>query len=706
MHSNLKLFAIISLVAFCLFPNIAKAATPITRCTQINSSGEYVLGNDIINTRATYCIDIRASDVIFDCQGHTIDGTDSYPDMGIYIYNAHNVTIKGNCIITDWDIGIRIYGGYSNTLEYIVASSSRVNIDITNSYYNYLTEIISDSGVSGLNIRASHYNIIYRVTFTNNTNDDLVIDSSQNNTVSDSIFKTRLWLVSTPGVGIAKYNLIYNNIINGSISFADNNYLNTTLSNIRTNIVGGPYIGGNYWDGWSESCNDTDKNGICDEPYRIPGTLYYDYLPLTIPPPKNVSLTVSPLNGTTTTIFYFNVSTKSLVKPYNISMYYDGNWLQTIYNIYEDTKTIDIAGFPVGTHRMYVVVRDSEGWQAQSNEVQFTITGAGISPFELYVSPSSGNATDIFTFTTSQIYGGTPPYTVTVYLNTTDIEAGHCYNIPENGICKFSTLLPCGNWIATAVARDSAGGIGTSTAVEVNVICKPMGAPLTANLSMSPSTGDSKTIFTFTLNISGGAPPYYVSWLRWGNVICGNEMYSQNPPLTIRERFLFPAGSNSMQVSVKSSDGQVTTSNRIDFEVAWAGYANITAYDCIGTLGETVERPTAPPVVGAPPIEWNAPLVNSTEMTEAGVGWLLPFLTPFFFALLIMFGVAGSFSFIVAKAGGGGSVGAVIFVTIVLIMSVMYVKYGIFEMWIGVIIVLAEALLLAYLLSNIFGGKV
>ena len=89
-------------------------------------------------------------------------------------------------------------------------------------------------------------------------------------------------------------NIFYNNIINattyicGDSSYIESSviYFNTTLTP-GENIVGGSYIGGNYWtnpagNGYSDTCSDADGNGICDEPFLIysNGVQIYDYLPL------------------------------------------------------------------------------------------------------------------------------------------------------------------------------------------------------------------------------------------------------------------------------------------------------------------------------------------------------------------------------------------------------------------------------------------
>jgi len=68
--------------------------------------------------------------------------------------------------------------------------------------------------------------------------------------------------------------------------------LNTTLQSGQ-NILGGPYIGGNFWYGFSETCNDANKDGICDSSYTISG-IGTDYLPLSSVQPLSTIINVCP----------------------------------------------------------------------------------------------------------------------------------------------------------------------------------------------------------------------------------------------------------------------------------------------------------------------------------------------------------------------------------------------------------------------------
>jgi len=87
----------------------------------------------------------------------------------------------------------------------------------------------------------------------------------------------------------AESNMIYNNYLNNSINAEIDNILMNFWNIVDTpgkNIVGGPYLGGNYWanpdgTGYSQTCESSHGDGICDEPYVL-NENNVDYLPLTL----------------------------------------------------------------------------------------------------------------------------------------------------------------------------------------------------------------------------------------------------------------------------------------------------------------------------------------------------------------------------------------------------------------------------------------
>ncbi len=131
------------LLAFIIFlliiPTVSAAS--ITSCTNITNSGEYVLANDIDASGYTYCINISASNVILDCQGHEIykGGSDAhliYFEGGV----RNNITIR-NCILNETDWGIKAYDLVGS--NWLIENNVFKNIDY--GFYN-------DANISNLSI--------------------------------------------------------------------------------------------------------------------------------------------------------------------------------------------------------------------------------------------------------------------------------------------------------------------------------------------------------------------------------------------------------------------------------------------------------------------------------------------------------------------------------------------------------------------------
>ena len=88
---------------------------------------------------------------------------------------------------------------------------------------------------------------------------------------------------------LSSSNTFYNNYLNNIVNVFNEttDILTNTYNTAQTcglNIVGGPYIGGNYWaypngTGFSQICTDSDANGFCDSVYNLDGA-NSDTLPL------------------------------------------------------------------------------------------------------------------------------------------------------------------------------------------------------------------------------------------------------------------------------------------------------------------------------------------------------------------------------------------------------------------------------------------
>jgi len=308
---------------------------PITNCMRITQPGTYYLANDIINSATTKCIDIQANNVVLDCQGHMIDGIDSSDSYGIYVskLNSNNIIIK-NCIVSDWDVGIYLasdvrYGDPSSTVSGYTLSNNTANSnnkgiyvyvrgDVASSTFkdsNFNNNTVSNNNY-GFHLHTHYKSTLSNNNFTgniiNNNNFGLYLssDSSSNSYqsyTSNNIFTNNNLTNNNYGIYLYRYatgggnpnyahvsnNKFYNNFLNNTANVyfntayagAETNYWSTTLQSGK-NIIGGNLIGGNYWanpsgTGFSQTCSDADKNGICDSAYTL-ATNNIDHLPLTL----------------------------------------------------------------------------------------------------------------------------------------------------------------------------------------------------------------------------------------------------------------------------------------------------------------------------------------------------------------------------------------------------------------------------------------
>jgi len=190
--------------------------------------------------------------------------TDSQLYNVIGLFNSKNVEISN----------VDSYG-YS-TVVYTSNSSDIVvrNVKASNGKYSLLVFYASDNiKVEDSILRTTNSSGIV-LAFTNNS----IIVSN----IIEDCNRSAIRLYAS------RDNHIVNNLLNCTqdVMFSVEtyqNYWNTTLQE-ATNILGGNIVGGNYWGspdgtGYSDTCEDSDKNGICDSPYVI-NEMNIDYLPL------------------------------------------------------------------------------------------------------------------------------------------------------------------------------------------------------------------------------------------------------------------------------------------------------------------------------------------------------------------------------------------------------------------------------------------
>ncbi|MFC1691821.1 NosD domain-containing protein, partial [Nanoarchaeota archaeon] len=275
---------------------------------------------------------------------------------GLYLSTSNNTRLtdssstsnaRSGIYISDSNYSIVTGSSFnSNTGEGIWLASASNDLVLSN-----CTTI--GNALDGINISDSDNAVISNCTSSSNKNSGIVFEVILNASLTDSYFNnnTDYGIEFSGLVNSSIYNNYFNNSDNER-SFGDVllSYWNSSKTS-GTNIIGGSYLGGNFWanssgTAYSQTCANYRNDSICDVSYTLAAS-NIDYLPLTSN--LNVNLNIYDDNDAaggnqnkTTDLnitFYANYTNSTGDIPINNGT--DGGWCNITFNNTDDYFSMD-----------------------------------------------------------------------------------------------------------------------------------------------------------------------------------------------------------------------------------------------------------------------------------------------------------------------------------------------------------------------------
>jgi len=339
---------------------------------------------------------------------------------GIYMWYSSNNTFSSNLINSNNYRGICITSSSNhNSLVNNNASNNYHGIALYNSSNNTLTGNTADSNNNqGIILYNSSNNTLASNLANSNSNIGIHLsNSSSNNTLTGNTANSNSYY------GIFLYsssnNLIYNNYFNNTNNAYDNdnNIWNTTPT-LGTNIIGGLFLGGNYWSDYAGVDNDVDGLGNTMLPYNSSGGIQNggDYHPLvpcadttplviTITTPEPYGLYSTPIGGVTLDWDAPNrIIVGNLTNTSGVSQNVDSGDLVSAVGVYTLVVTAtDNAGNTNVSDPVFFVVYDPDGGHATGGgwfypDDESTLSPDGKAEFGFTAKYKDGSSTGKLSF--------------------------------------------------------------------------------------------------------------------------------------------------------------------------------------------------------------------------------------------------------------------------------------------------------------------
>ncbi|RLF39013.1 MAG: hypothetical protein DRN12_07565, partial [Thermoplasmata archaeon] len=236
---------------------------------------------------------------------NTVSGCTVYSngDDGILIYsNSMNNSIFNCTIYSNDDFGIWIStsSNYNNISNCNIYSNNNVGVGAGfSSIHNVIYDCNVYDNEDGIYVSASN-NVVSGCNISSNDYRGINIQASNNEIKSNYITGNQYGIY----IGSVNNNLIYNNYFNNTINAYDEGNNIWNISKIAgLNILGGAWLGGNYWHDYEGNDTDGDDLGDTMLPYNCSGNIMNggDWHPLLMPTnhPPAVPSVLTPSDGAT-----------------------------------------------------------------------------------------------------------------------------------------------------------------------------------------------------------------------------------------------------------------------------------------------------------------------------------------------------------------------------------------------------------------------